>query len=223
MKKCVVCDECDYKYKCPACRAPYCSLDCFKAHKSVCVGATASSASVAAPESLSRTTHKRPYQQEREEISYTAPPAMLERLAHLADVKSVIDILRFRDAELMKKRRQIADEEKQLASEPAGGDQDDSDGPPEEQSSQKLASAAAKCAVAQRPKSHVSVDLANRASLLNHFADVVVQVCNAPTLDKKRKLMDGFLATDPDVDAFCDEILRFIGARDEQSHFILEN
>eukprot|EP00741_Cyanophora_paradoxa_P001231 tig00000471_g1188.t1 len=31
--KCVVCSTADGKYKCPTCRAKYCSVDCYKTHR----------------------------------------------------------------------------------------------------------------------------------------------------------------------------------------------
>ncbi|WCJ38155.1 Zinc finger HIT domain-containing protein 3 [Euphorbia peplus] len=32
-KQCQVCEEAEFKYKCPSCLLPYCSLGCFKKHK----------------------------------------------------------------------------------------------------------------------------------------------------------------------------------------------
>ncbi|KAJ3703225.1 hypothetical protein LUZ61_006930 [Rhynchospora tenuis] len=32
-RNCEVCKEAQFKYKCPACLAPYCSVPCFKKHK----------------------------------------------------------------------------------------------------------------------------------------------------------------------------------------------
>ncbi|XP_072954974.1 uncharacterized protein [Typha angustifolia] len=34
-KACGVCKEVQSKYKCPSCRAPYCSVACFKKHKEI--------------------------------------------------------------------------------------------------------------------------------------------------------------------------------------------
>lgn len=36
-KKCSVCKEVDHKYRCPRCSVQYCSLKCFKDHKSKCL------------------------------------------------------------------------------------------------------------------------------------------------------------------------------------------
>ena len=38
---CIVCGETDLskKYRCPKCRSPYCSLQCYKSHKGVCTSA----------------------------------------------------------------------------------------------------------------------------------------------------------------------------------------
>ncbi|KAI8885997.1 hypothetical protein K501DRAFT_178768 [Backusella circina FSU 941] len=33
MSLCNICQEAQYKYKCPTCRTPYCSVVCFKKHK----------------------------------------------------------------------------------------------------------------------------------------------------------------------------------------------
>ncbi|XP_050367121.1 uncharacterized protein LOC126785463 isoform X2 [Argentina anserina] len=72
---CQVCNEAQSKYKCPSCRAPYCSVPCFKKHKETpCVSPLPSEenpssfSSAAAPESLV----ERP-------ITVTEPSAVLER------------------------------------------------------------------------------------------------------------------------------------------------
>ncbi|RVE63572.1 hypothetical protein OJAV_G00137640 [Oryzias javanicus] len=39
MQICSVCKEETQKYKCPVCRTRYCSLDCYKKHKDICLPA----------------------------------------------------------------------------------------------------------------------------------------------------------------------------------------
>ncbi|KAK6192272.1 hypothetical protein SNE40_003770 [Patella caerulea] len=36
VKKCEVCNENNFKYRCPQCRLIYCSVKCYKQHKEVC-------------------------------------------------------------------------------------------------------------------------------------------------------------------------------------------
>ena len=76
-------------------------------------------------------------------------------------------------------------------------------------------------AAASRPVSILSAAQKNEVSILNHLADVVVRVCNTQSLDKKRDLVNGFIRESEDVDAFTDEILRVLGARNEHSQHIL--
>ncbi|XP_062021995.1 uncharacterized protein LOC133738460 [Rosa rugosa] len=95
---CQVCNEAQSKYKCPSCRAPYCSVPCFKKHKETpCVlpEEKPKSASVlpvpseekptAAPESVV----KRP-------ITVTEPSAVLERqqLEAIASSSEIRDALK---------------------------------------------------------------------------------------------------------------------------------
>ncbi|TMW69391.1 hypothetical protein Poli38472_001547 [Pythium oligandrum] len=46
---CQICEQQEAKYKCPSCRAPYCSAACYKTHKETPCGATASVATEHAP------------------------------------------------------------------------------------------------------------------------------------------------------------------------------
>ncbi|KAL6214426.1 hypothetical protein ACLB2K_013860 [Fragaria x ananassa] len=67
---CQVCNEAQSKYKCPSCRAPYCSVPCFKKHKETpCASPLHSEDNPsAAPESVV----ERP-------VTVTEPSAVLER------------------------------------------------------------------------------------------------------------------------------------------------
>ena len=215
---CIACSG-DSKYKCASCRAPYCSVACYKVHKTACIAPARAVIKPTTPaEGLLRTRSKRPYLQEREEVVYTATSEMLDRLSELDGVQTVLEILRRRDKRLrldneIARRKDDDDDDNNHE-----GNKDDDDGPPE--------AISLKPKPQSRPESlsssgHVSAQIANTSSLMEHLADVIVQVCNAPTIEKKRHLMAGFLATDPDVDSFCDSILQLIGARNEQSQFIL--
>lgn len=53
-KLCQVCTTTESKYKCPTCRAPYCSAACYKAHKET---PCAPEAKPAAPPAVAATTH----------------------------------------------------------------------------------------------------------------------------------------------------------------------
>lgn len=213
-KACIVCDAAGTKYKCSGCRAPYCSVACYGVHKTGCNVKQPIRAAAPVP-GLVRNVRKRPYQQEREEISYSATPAMLEQMMTMPDVQAIVHLLRQRDAQL---RARLADDQKAAAEEAAEReDGSSSDGPPEVKSSKKEEPAVA----APPPAAAMSIDLADRVSRMNHLADVVTHVCNASSLERKRAMLEGFLSTDEDVDAFCDAILRLTGARDEESHFVL--
>lgn len=200
------------KYKCASCRAPYCSVPCYKVHKNACKAPErAAVLKASAPtEGLVRTRSKRPYLQEREEVAYSATPEMLDRVSELEAVQNVLEILRGRD------KRLKLDREPNEAGGEREADEDDN-GPPEVISLKPRAEGSD---VAESNR-HQSVHTANTSSLMEHLADVIVQVCNAPTLEKKQHLMSGFLATDVDVDSFCDSILQLIGARNKEGQFIL--
>lgn len=85
---CEVCNEAQSKYKCPSCRAPYCSVPCFKKHKeSPCVLPVpseekpmnvAESACVLPVQSEIKTTAAPESVVERP-ITVTEPSAVLER------------------------------------------------------------------------------------------------------------------------------------------------
>lgn len=233
MGPCCICQEAG-KYRCVGCRAAYCSVGCCSAHKVLCVRQKEVVAGGANREGLGstgllRTARKRPYQQEREEVAYTADPETLSRLLELPSAAAVVELLRSRDRDLRKRllssvSHQSSSKERE-ANEDEGGDGDsEMDGPPEVMTTSPPPPPSPDADAVSKPLLSgglPSVGLADQVSLMNHLADVVTQVCNAPTLEKKRRLMQGFLSTDAEVDAFCDAILQRIGARDADSHFIL--
>jgi hypothetical protein len=152
-----------------------------------------------------RSSHKRPYQQDREEISYVASQDMLERVAQLPEVQVLINILKQREKALLK-----VEEESPKKAE----DEDNEDGPPQMKGSGRPETKTQKSA-------EVSIVDVDGYSSLQHIADILVKVCNAKTLEKKRKLVEGFNVTDPDFAAFSDVLLKLVGARDGEGRFVL--
>lgn len=91
---CAVCDKNGSKYKCPKCRAPYCSVQCSKDHKAKCAAATTSSSDGTATaaqtegtvaEQASRGTMKRDSKYLPSDLLLRDPLANMERRRRMAE------------------------------------------------------------------------------------------------------------------------------------------
>ncbi|XP_004290030.1 PREDICTED: zinc finger HIT domain-containing protein 3 [Fragaria vesca subsp. vesca] len=79
---CQVCNEAQSKYKCPSCRAPYCSVPCFKKHKETpCV-------SLLHSEDNPKSTCVLPVQSE--EKPSAAPESVVERPVTVTEPSAVL-------------------------------------------------------------------------------------------------------------------------------------
>ncbi|KAL5631245.1 hypothetical protein ACGC1H_006931 [Rhizoctonia solani] len=79
--KCQVCEIEPFKYTCPSCRVLYCSLGCYKKHKSDSEACATASASVQAPVQLPVQEEPRPNESKNEE--HLSDPKPLRTLASL--------------------------------------------------------------------------------------------------------------------------------------------
>ncbi|XP_050367120.1 uncharacterized protein LOC126785463 isoform X1 [Argentina anserina] len=85
---CQVCNEAQSKYKCPSCRAPYCSVPCFKKHKETpCVSPLPS-------EENPKSTCVLPVQSEETSSSFSsaaAPESLVERPITVTEPSAVLE------------------------------------------------------------------------------------------------------------------------------------
>lgn len=197
---CVVCNCANPRYKCPGCVARYCSVACFGQHKPACVPRSSqpSGSSTGQTAALIRAASKRPYEGDREEVSFKVSEELLKRVSCLAPSRAVLDVLRAR-------AKADGDAKKAKVSE---AEPEDDDRP--EELSTKLSHADP---VAPAPP--MSAATADQVARTNRMADIVVKVCSAPTLAQKRDLILNFCASDSECDAFCNILLEEMGARKE--------
>ncbi len=201
--QCVVCAS-SGKYKCPGCVARYCSVACYASHKVACVPVPAALQRPAVP-ALQRTVKKRPYEADREEISFTASQDLLQRVLETPEAAAVVAMLR--------QRRPKGDNVQQA--DVKQRDNEDAEEPEE------ISTKRPKLAQETRGVSASSVAEADCIAQVHQVANAVVRVCNAPSLQQKRDIVLQ-LMEQPDGAIFCDKILRVLGVRDEQGRFVLE-
>jgi hypothetical protein len=205
--KCLLCAS-PGKYKCPGCVARYCSVACYASHKVACVPVAAALKRPAVP-ALQRTVKKRPYEADREEISFTASQDLLQRVLETPEAAAVVAVLRHRRPA---GNVPVQPDEKQLVEE---GEQDNEE--PEVVSSKRPKMDAGEA----RGAKPASVAEADCIAQVHQVASAVVRVCNASSLQAKRDIVLQ-LMEQPDGAVFCDKILRVLGARDEHGRCALE-
>lgn len=160
-----------------------------------------SSSSSSSASLLLRTATRRPYEVDREESSFRVAPELLDRVALLPPVRAVMQVLKARAHKKPKLEVDQPDEQKE--------DKNEVDDDEPEVSSTKPVPAAP---VLPSPAPSSAV-LADQIAATNRMADIVVKVCNAPTLAQKRDLILNYCANDPDCDVFCNVLLEEMGAR----------
>jgi hypothetical protein len=186
---CVVCNAEGSKYKCPGCSARYCGVPCFASHKAACAPHRVVVTPLVPSLGLERTTKKRPYESEREELSFTASSEVLDRVLATPEAQAIVSLLnrRLKDAAVKREKKT-------------------NDGPgdePEEMSTK----------VTEKGAVFRSVEAADASAGMNRMADMVVKVCSASALRLKRELLLQFCAEEADCDAFCNTILEAMGVR----------
>lgn len=188
---CEICHSKSSVYKCPKCRTPYCSVACFSVHKGVC----------SAVEEVGKAS-----QGSKADAARGLLPARRRRAGPVVDddplyVVSAEALERVNGLpsvqEVMKelKRRKRGD----------GGDDGDDDSPPSVMATGQLGNAAQ----------------AEHQSRVRALADVVEAIGSREYLEDQRKAMLLYLENDEAVAEWCDEILRQVGARDEQGRNVL--
>lgn len=195
---CVVCGaECP-KYRCPGCWARYCGVACFGAHRAACAPVSRASESAALVPGVARASRKRPYQSEREELSFSATSEALQRVRETDEARAVLAVLATR---MQKHKKKTTDQKLMPDHEEEGG--------PEVISTKRSSTNDHD----KQQHTFASAVTADAVARMNRMADIVVKVCNAPTLVQKREMLLNFCANDPDCDAFCNVILEAVGAR----------
>ncbi|KAJ2860765.1 Zinc finger HIT domain-containing protein 3 [Coemansia aciculifera] len=90
---CTVCSEAVSKYKCPTCRAGYCSVKCFKLHKLEPCAPLDHSTPAAAPNKdriLKQSEQERIGGDDEEEEKHRLTPSDLQKLDESAQVKQLL-------------------------------------------------------------------------------------------------------------------------------------